>query len=42
MIDNRLYVKACYFVNFYFKTFLDIFNAKWGFAAQPQTFHAYK
>lgn len=31
MIDNRLYVKACNFVNFYFKTFLGIFNAKWGF-----------
>jgi hypothetical protein len=35
MIDNRLYVKACNFVNLYFKTFLGIFNAKWGFSAQP-------
>jgi hypothetical protein len=41
MIDNRLYVKVCNFVNFCFKTFLGIFNAKWGFSAQPQTFHAY-
>jgi hypothetical protein len=33
IIDNHLYVKLYNLVNLYFKLFLSIFNAKWGFAA---------